>query len=102
MTVIDIGANVGALPSSSQKPSGLRTGIRVRAATDAVPDPMRQSRANLFDNVTGSSRTGSRVGSIVVPAIDYARGGNYGGVALAKAVEKTCRCGHLIRLSLRL
>jgi FkbM family methyltransferase len=86
MTVVDVGANIGAHTIWFSKAVG--PGGRVFAF-----EPQRalyhilcgNIALNLCANVISANvALGVRLGSVVVPSIDYARGGNFGGMALGK------------------
>src|SRR5262249_28848481 len=84
MTVVDVGANIGAHTVYFSKAVGARG--RVPAF-----EPQRVLHQILCGNIALNDCTnvtavhaglGAKSGSVAVPAIDYARGGNFGGVAL--------------------
>jgi FkbM family methyltransferase len=86
MTVVDVGANIGAHTIYFSKAAGARG--RVLAF-----EPQRVLHQILCGNIALNACTnvvavnaglGARSGAVAVPAIDYARGGNFGGVALGE------------------
>jgi FkbM family methyltransferase len=86
MTVVDVGANIGAHTLYFSEAVG-NTGRVIAFEPQQVLYQILcgNTALNLLRNVTPvNAGLGSVSGSITVPMIDYAQGGNFGGVALGR------------------
>ena len=87
MTVVDVGANIGAHTLYFAKAVGVGGQVIAFEPQRVLYQMLCGNIAlNLHNNVTAiHAGLGATLGSITVPKIDYSRGGNFGGVELGKS-----------------
>jgi FkbM family methyltransferase len=86
MTVVDVGANIGAHTVYFSKAVGARGRVFAFEPQRVLHQILCGNIAlNACTNVTAvHAGLGAESGSVAVPAIDYALGGNFGGMALGE------------------
>lgn len=84
MTALDIGANIGALTLPMARTVGAKGRVLAFEPQRAIFQLLTANAAlNALSNIeTRHAAVGAAAGDIVVPLIDYEKGGNYGALAL--------------------